>query len=497
MRGRLTWGQTGDNGDIHEKFSSRINGDYPIPPGGSDSEESCLYCDPPTTATWTDRNSAFQWILDGTGNWDRYDTMIDSTLTSQTRTDTNFNEYYQVGGTTLQHNDNGDMTSDGSKLFTWDAFGRLREVRSTTGTLIATYYYDADHRRVRKDLASGNDVDILFSGWQAIEYRATSTQAILNQVVFGNYLDEALCLDTYSGGSIASTDYYHQNALYSVYGISNPLGFIVVGYEYDPYGGHVLLTDGNDYDPVVNFNSNDTRMANGSIGVVNLTFTGQTFDPESGLLYYKRRYYHPTLGRFISRDPHKNLLLRDGTNIYQYVLSNPVIYTDSFGLYLDCGKHYFVGLCTRNVGPVELPPSIDGVPVPQIVRSAVDAAIPDHHDVLLQVRGTPRGAPPFTRVKVYDTQIWGFFADDFNGAVIEYAKSLIFPGVSGWVPGHVRKDSAPCWSTPEEVSKERYDDLKKRIKEEEATPIQYQLKLFNCQSWANKILKEGSNWHWY
>jgi hypothetical protein len=59
----------------------------------------------------------------------------------------------------------------------------MREVRTSTGTLIATYTYDTDHRRVRKDLASGADLDILFSGWRAVEYRDASTQAILNQRV--------------------------------------------------------------------------------------------------------------------------------------------------------------------------------------------------------------------------------------------------------------------------------------------------------------------------
>src|SRR5208283_5756072 len=33
------------------------------------------------------------------------------------------------------------------------------------------------------------------------------------------------------------------------------------------------------------------------------TYAGREYDPESGLYYYRARYYDPTEGRFISKDP--------------------------------------------------------------------------------------------------------------------------------------------------------------------------------------------------
>ena len=34
-----------------------------------------------------------------------------------------------------------------------------------------------------------------------------------------------------------------------------------------------------------------------------VTYTGRQLDPESGLYYFRNRYYHPTIGTFIGRDP--------------------------------------------------------------------------------------------------------------------------------------------------------------------------------------------------
>jgi RHS repeat-associated protein len=65
-------------------------------------------------------------------------------------------------------------------------------------------------------------------------------------------------------------------------------------------------------------------------------YTGREPD-ETGLVYYRARYYNPGLGRFVSRDP---IGLQGGINNYAYVGNNPVNYADPSG---NCGP--FTPLC--------------------------------------------------------------------------------------------------------------------------------------------------------
>ncbi len=50
-------------------------------------------------------------------------------------------------------------------------------------------------------------------------------------------------------------------------------------------------------------------------------FTGREYEPESGLYYYRARYYDPVLGRFLSEDP---ITFEAGdANLYRYVGNSP------------------------------------------------------------------------------------------------------------------------------------------------------------------------------
>ena len=59
------------------------------------------------------------------------------------------------------------------------------------------------------------------------------------------------------------------------------------------------------------------------------TYTGRELDSESGLYYYRARYYDAQTGRFLSEDP----IRFDGGdgNLYRYVRNNPVNLIDPQG----------------------------------------------------------------------------------------------------------------------------------------------------------------------
>jgi RHS repeat-associated protein len=59
------------------------------------------------------------------------------------------------------------------------------------------------------------------------------------------------------------------------------------------------------------------------------TFTSRELDAESGLHYFRNRYYHSITGRFVGEDPKG---FGAGVNFYGYVDGNPVTRVDPYGL---------------------------------------------------------------------------------------------------------------------------------------------------------------------
>ncbi len=87
--------------------------------------------------------------------------------------------------------------------------------------------------------------------------------------------------------------FYNQNTLYSVYALTDVTGKIIEAYQYDAYGTTtVFIGPGPDG---IWFTGDEPRTAS-SVLQNPFTYTGQRLDAESGLLYYKNRYYSSNQG---------------------------------------------------------------------------------------------------------------------------------------------------------------------------------------------------------
>lgn len=60
-------------------------------------------------------------------------------------------------------------------------------------------------------------------------------------------------------------------------------------------------------------------------------YASKRLDPELGFIYFGKRYYDPTVGRWLTPDPAGII---DSTNLYQYALNNPFRYYDPNGMFL-------------------------------------------------------------------------------------------------------------------------------------------------------------------
>ncbi|PJZ51235.1 RHS repeat-associated core domain-containing protein [Leptospira adleri] len=112
-------------------------------------------------------------------------------------------------------------------------------------------------------------------------------------------------------------------------------------YHPDHLGSVTMITDGYgnpasgpepgvsyvSYEPYGSINRNDSYGPD----IFRYKYTGQIEDKESGLYFYKARYYEPTLGRFLQADSQVMPNAVNGLNRYMYVDGNPAKFRDPSG----------------------------------------------------------------------------------------------------------------------------------------------------------------------
>jgi RHS repeat-associated protein len=173
---------------------------------------------------------------------------------------------------------------------------------STDTSEIGTFKYDPFGRRIYKSSSTATSI-YAYDGDNLIE-ETNSSGGVVARYEDTQNIDEPLAMLR-----SATTSYYQADGLGSITSLSSGAGALARTYTFDSFGNQTAST-GSLTNP--------------------FQYTARESDSETGLYYYRARYYDPSAGRFLREDP---IRFGGGNDFYPYVANNPVKRKDPFGLW--------------------------------------------------------------------------------------------------------------------------------------------------------------------
>lgn len=231
-----------------------------------------------------------------------------------------------LGDIAYTYNANNQLLLANGMAFTYDEAGRL--TATTDGAGVNHYTYDPRGRLVRFESKAGDATTYAYDAFGMRQssqgpdgtvsflvdrYNATGVPQVIAAT---DTMGTTLQTYHYGVSRLARTDngtvsYYHTDGLGSTRLLTNATGMPTDAYTYTAYG-EVLARTGVSTNPFL--------------------FAGEHRDSTSGLYYLRARYYDPTTGRFLSRDPLPgNLPVPLTLHPYLYAHANPVNIVDPTG----------------------------------------------------------------------------------------------------------------------------------------------------------------------
>jgi RHS repeat-associated protein len=247
----------------------------------------------------------------------------------------------------LTYDADGNLTSDGQWNYAYDAENRLIRAETRPNLLAFAapagpvptvesrrleFAYDYLGRRIEKVVKSGfngttyattTTTRFVYEGWNLlVEYNttfsgSTATLAAIRRYTWG--LDWSGTLQ--GAGGVGGLQFVSDNqagdSYFTAYdgngnvmALISTTGALRAMYEYDAFG-QTLRAEG------------------AAANVIPFRFSTKFTDNETGLVYYGLRYYSPSLGRFVNRDPIEE---EGGLNLYGFVSNAAVNAWDYLGM---------------------------------------------------------------------------------------------------------------------------------------------------------------------
>jgi RHS repeat-associated protein len=256
--------------------------------------------------------TAYALMLDGLGNHlqETHEQPLFPILADQTNSYTysRDNRLLTLGGQSVTHNPNGDLTGIGTNItFGYDSEDRLLQFNGTNGS--STCDYDGLGNRITRTV-NGEARRFVLDRRDPLTRMLIETDtngSPASYYIYGLGLVEAISVD----GTITT---YHQNIQGSTVALTDSSGHVTGSYAYDSFGS-LANSDGDCSQPFRYL---------GRYGIM---------DDGTGLLNARARYFSPQLGRFITKDRvGGGAENAQGLNRYAYSLNNPLRFNDSSGL---------------------------------------------------------------------------------------------------------------------------------------------------------------------
>ncbi len=232
---------------------------------------------------------------------------------AQAATYNNLNQLTNLSSQTRTYDADGNLLSDGTRTYAWDAQNRLVGISYPGFPGKATAFtYDGMSRRtaIASTPAGGSGTVTTSYVWCGSRpCQARNTANVTTREYFGE--------GEFAPGTSPQAYYYGTDPIGSVRRVFASTGS-APAYGYDPYGSALQPTA-----PLTDFN-----------------YAGMFYNADSGLYLTQYRAYDPGAGRWLSRDPVGEGSDTNG-NLYAYVGGNPLDRLDPLGL---CGWPTLSGL---------------------------------------------------------------------------------------------------------------------------------------------------------